>query len=180
MKGKMVCTLALAAFTLAVASISARAQSPFALRLGMYGSSSYQSRAVADNKGAIVGAQYTLTGIPAVLNGEAWSTVVSVDYYIQLSDNVRFQAIPVSLSQIYTFPEQSGKTPYAGFCLTAVTYKSDMVTPKQVWVTRFGGGLVLGLNISDKMFIEGRYETFDKHGAQGTPEGFRAVLGYRF
>lgn len=181
MKIKMVCTLALAACALAISTVSAQAQGPFAVRLGMYGSSDNQSRVIADNKGFIVGVQYTLSGVPAVLNGEAWSTVVSADYYFQFTDkSVRFKAIPVSISQIYTFEEQGGKTPYAGFCLTAITYTSTLVSPKQPWVTRYGAGLVLGLNMSDKWFIEGRYEKFRVHHAAGVPNGFRATLGYRF
>ena len=84
--------------------------------------------------------QYNLSGIPAVLNGESWSTVVSVDYMFQASDDVRFQAVPVAINQVYTFEEQSGKTPYAGFFLSAVTFKSELTTPNQPWVTRVGGG----------------------------------------
>ncbi len=181
MRGKVLGTLALAAMALGFLSATARAESPFAIRLGMYGSSSHQSRVIADNKGFIAGVQYTLAGVPALLNGEAWSTTISADYYYQFTDNaVKFKAIPVSISQVYTFEEQNGKTPYAGFCITAVTYTSTLVSPKQPWVTRVGGGLILGLNLSNKMFVEGRYEMFDKHGAAGTPDGFRAVFGYRF
>jgi len=181
MRGKVLGTIALAAIALSSVASSARADTRFAARLGLYGSSSYQSRALADNKGLIAGFQYTLAGVPAVLNGEQWSTVISADYYMQLTeDSVKFQGVPVSIAQVYTFEEQNGMTPFAGFCVTAVTYKSDLVEPHQPWLTRFGGGLILGLNINQKMFIEGRYEMFDKHGAAGTPEGFRAVFGYRF
>jgi hypothetical protein len=160
---------------------AARAESPLAIRLGMYGSVDNESRVLADNKGFIVGAQYTLSGIPAVLNGESWSTSVSVDYMHTFTDKqVRFQAVPVSLNQIYTFEEQSGKTPYVGFSLTAVTFKSKLTAPVQPWVTRIGGGLIVGLNLNDKMFVEGRYEMYNKFKCQGVPEGFRALFGYRF
>ncbi len=159
---------------------SARAAGPLALRIGAYGATNYESRLLADNKGLLVGFQYNLSGIPAVLNGEAWSTVLSVDYMFQASDDVRFQAVPVALNQVYTFEEQSGKTPYAGFFLSAVTYKSELTTPDQPWVTRVGGGLILGLNLNDKMFVEGRYEMVNKTKSQGVPQGFRALFGYRF
>lgn len=172
--------VALAAIAGACFIPAARADSPLALRLGLYGSVDSESRMLTDNKGVIAGLQYSLTGVPALLNGEAWSTVVSVDYMQMFSDDVRFQAVPVSLNQIYTFEEQSGKTPYAGFCLTAVTYKSELTVPNQPWVTRLGGGLILGLNLNEKMFVEGRYEMFNKVSAVGVPEGFRALFGYRF
>jgi hypothetical protein len=172
--------IALAAVAGACFVSSARADSPFALRLGMYGAVDYESRILADNKGFVVGAQYTLSGVPAILNGESWSTVLAVDYMHQFSDNARFQGIPVSINQIYTFEEQSGKTPYLGFCLSAVTYKSDLTVPEQPWVTRIGGGLIVGLNLNDKMFVEGRYEMYNKVKAAGVPEGFRALFGYRF
>jgi len=159
----------------------ARADSPLAVRLGSYWNTDHQSRMLMDNKGLDIGLQYTLSGVPAILNGESWSTSVSVDYCTRFTSgrDIEVHAIPVSINQVYTFEEQNGKTPYAGFCLTAVTYKSELITPNQPWVTRIGGGLILGLNLSDKMFIEGRYEMFDKGGAVATPDGFRAVLGYR-
>ncbi len=159
---------------------AAQAQGKFALRVGAYGATNNESRVLSDNKGALVGFQYNLSGIPAVLNGESWSTFVSVDYMFQASDDIRFQAIPVALNQVYTFEEQSGKTPYAGFFLSAVTYKSELTTPDQPWITRIGGGLILGLNLNDKLFIEGRYEMVDKTNSRGVPQGFRALLGYRF
>lgn len=174
---------AVAVATLVAASFvpsAARADSKLALRLGAYGSADYETRLLTDNKGVLVGLQYALSGIPNVLNGESWSTNVSVDYLFQASDNVRFQAIPVSINQVYAFEEQSGKVPYAGFCLSAVTYKSDLVSPNQPWVTRLGGGLILGLNMNDKFFVEGRYEMYNKVKAAGVPTGFRALVGYRF
>lgn len=160
----------------------ARAQSPLALRLGMYGGSTYNSRELADNKGFHVGLQYNLSGVPHVLNGEAWSTNISVDYYHPFTDQSdRFHMVPVAINQIYTFEEQNGKTPYLGFSLIAATFKSNMVTPNQDWVTRVGGGIILGLNLNEKMFVEGRYEVYDKSGLDfGGPDGFRATFGLRF
>lgn len=176
---KMLRTLALATvFAVGFLPAIARAESPFALRLGLYGCSDSQSRELLDNRGYVVGFQYGIGGVPSILNGESWSTNISVEYMGRFTTKTEIEvhAIPVSINQIYTFEEQNGHTPFAGFSVSAITLKSDLVTPAQPWVTRIGVGLLLGLNLNDKMFIEGRYDRYIQAG----PDGFRAIVGYRF
>lgn len=180
MRGKVLGAVALATLVLGTLP-AAHAQSPFAVRLGAYSTSNNTARKVAGNNGAVIGVQYTVAGFPSLLNGEAWSTTISADFAWNVGEEgLDYRAIPVSINQVYTFEEQSGKTPYAGFSLTAVTFSSKKLGPDKPWLTRYGVGLILGLNLNDKTFIEGRYDMFNKHNIAGVPTGFKAVLGYRF
>ena len=89
--------------------------------------------------------------------------------------------IPVSINQVYSFEEQNGHTPYAGFCVTAGTFGGNFGGGvRQPTVTRFGAGVILGLNWTNNLYLEGRYEWFDKHHAITSPEGFRGYVGFRF
>jgi hypothetical protein len=126
------------------------------------------------------GIEYKVPWFPKLLTGEAWSTSISVDFHYSERKAGILRYIPVSINQVYTFEEQNGHAPYAGFCITAATFGTTGTVPKQPTVTRFGGGLILGLNVDTHFYVEGRYEWFDKHHALETPEGFRAYLGYRF
>ena len=126
------------------------------------------------------GLEYQVPWIPRVLNGEAWSTSISADFfYSEAASNV-VRSMPVSINQVYTFEEQNGRTPFAGFCVTANTFGATVGGTKVPTVTRFGMGLILGLNFSDSLYIEGRYEWLDRHGLATSPEGFRTMVGWRF
>jgi hypothetical protein len=126
------------------------------------------------------GVEYKVPWVPNVFNGEHWSTSISVDFHYSERGGNLARYIPVSINQVYTFEEQNGHSPYAGFCVTAGTFGGNVNGVKVPTVTRFGGGLILGLNWSSNLYFEGRYEWFDKHHAVTTPEGFRGYVGYRF
>lgn len=124
--------------------------------------------------------------LPALLNGEHWSTSVSADlFYSERKSRGILRYIPVAINQVYTFEEQGGATPFLGFSLVAATFGANGVmdagyvvsTPM---VTRFGAGLVVGANFPGRLYLEGRYEWIDKHSTPINPEGFRVMLGYRF
>jgi hypothetical protein len=127
-----------------------------------------------------VGVDYKVPWIPTLFTGEHWATSISADFHYSQRRAGIFRYYPVSINQVYTFEEQNGHTPYAGFCFTAATFGTTGVTPRQPMVTRFGGGLILGLNVTNSLYFEGRYEWFDKHGAEYNPEGFRGYVGWRF
>jgi len=126
-----------------------------------------------------VGLDYKVGFIPKVLNGDHWSTSISVDFHYSSHAAGIMRSVPVSINQVYTFDSANGRTPYAGFCVTANTFGA---TPSatQPTVTRIGGGLIVGLNLSSKLYLEGRYEFVDKHNTAFNPEGFRGYLGWRF
>ena len=126
------------------------------------------------------GLDYKVSWIPNVFHGEHWSTSISADFHYSERGNNVIRVIPVSINQVYNFEEQNGHAPYAGFCVTAATFGGNVNGVHAPTVTRFGGGLILGLNWSKNLYFEGRYEWFDKHHAVTTPEGFRTYLGYRF
>jgi hypothetical protein len=126
------------------------------------------------------GVEYKVPWVPKVFNGEHWSTSISADFhYSERGGNV-LRFIPVSINQVYSFEEQNGHTPYAGFCVTAATFGGNFNGVHAPTVTRFGAGVILGLNWTSNLYFEGRYEFFDKHHAITSPEGFRGYLGYRF
>lgn len=128
------------------------------------------------------GVDYKFLRSPETLDGEYWSTSLSVDFHYSERKAGVVRYMPVSLNEIYTFAPRNGTTPFAGFCVTAATMgttSGDTIghTPT---VTRFGGGVILGLNMGSHFYIEGRYEWIDSAGLGTTPEGFRGYLGYRF
>jgi len=127
------------------------------------------------------GIEYDVPWSPKLFNEPGWLTSLSVDFYYSDRTAGILRVIPVSINQIYEFEEQNGRVPYAGFCVTAVTYGTSGTVPKQKTVTRFGGGLILGINFDEHFYWEGRYEWIDRSGAVlGVPEGFRTYVGYRF
>jgi len=126
------------------------------------------------------GIEYKMPWVPKVFNGEHWSSSISVDFHYSERGGNIVRYIPASINQVFTFDEQSGHTPYAGFCFTAGTFGANIGGAHVPTVTRFGGGLILGLNWSKSIYLEGRYEWFDKHHAVTTPEGFRGYIGWRF
>jgi hypothetical protein len=82
------------------------------------------------------------------------------------------------LNQIYTFPTEGNLSWFAGVCASAGTYGATGV-PNQVTVTRAGAGLMFGVNVNRRWYVEGRYEWYDAKSDEANPEGFRAVLGFR-
>ena len=130
------------------------------------------------------GIEYKVPWFPKVFNGEHWSTSLSADlHYSETRDGI-LRYIPVSINQVYSFEEQNGHVPYAGFALTAATFGTTPgpsgAVGRQPMITRLGGGVILGINFTRSLYVEGRYEWFDKHGSIVNPEGFRGYLGWRF
>ncbi|MBM3495944.1 MAG: hypothetical protein FJX72_16715 [Armatimonadetes bacterium] len=149
------------------------------VRAGIWTPSSNESRSVVDFGAFSLGLQYELGFVPQVLNGESWSTSISADFHYSARKVGVVRYVPVSINQVYTFEEQSGKLPYLGFCVTAATMG---ITDGsfQPTVTRLGGGLIAGLKMSDKLYVETRYEWIDKHGASWNVDGFRTYVGLKF
>ena len=149
-------------------------------RVGFFHPMRDSVRGLTDFASFGAGVDYKLGIIPKVFNGDHWSTSISADFHYSERKSGVLRFIPVSLNQVYTFDSQNGHTPYAGFCVTGATFGTTGTVPKQPTITRFGGGLILGFNLSTKLYVEGRYEWFDKHGALASPEGFRGYVGYHF
>src|SRR5262249_23271899 len=129
------------------------------------------------------GIDYKVGFIPKLLNGESWTTSISADFFYASRSAGQYRSIPVMINQVYTFEEQNRHTPYAGFCLGAVTLggtRNGEGGGKQPTVTRVGGGLLVGLNISRSLYIEGKYIWVDRHGLGFSPDGFTTEVGWRF
>lgn len=171
---------ALVALTLSL-SVATRADAlgGLTLRAGLWTPSSNVSRSIVDVGAFSLGLQYELPFVPQVLNGEAWSTSISLDYHYSSRKAGIMRYVPVSLNQVYVFEEQNGHLPYIGFSLTAATMGITDGTGRST-VTRIGGGLIVGLKLSDKLSVETRYEWVDKHGQSWDVDGFRTYLGYKF
>lgn len=141
------------------------------------------------------GLEYKIPWFPQLLSGEHWSTSLSADVFYSERKTGILRYIPVAINQVYTFEEQGGASPYVGFSLIAATFGANGVpeygyyptsregeydTMRTPMVTRFGLGLVVGVNFPGRLYAEGRYEWIDKHSTPINPEGFRMMLGYRF
>lgn len=163
------------------------------LRAGMFVPQHEGARNVLDFAAWGGGIEYKVPWVPRLLNGEHWSTSISVDFHYSERKAGIVRYLPVSINQIYTFEEQNGRTPYAGFCITAATFGSTgtgtVYQPGnniqaggsgQPTVTRFGGGVILGMNLNKSLYLEGRYEWIDRHNVSASPEGFRGYIGFRF
>jgi len=150
------------------------------LRIGFFHPSSGVVRDITDFAMWGAGVEYKLPWVPKVFNGDHWSTSVSADFHYSQRHAGVARFIPISLNQVYTFDEQNGHEAYGGFCLTAATFGTTGTANNQSTVTRFGGGLILGTSLTDKLYIEGRYEWFDRHNIVASPEGFRAYVGWHF
>jgi len=158
------------------------------LRIGFFHPSRDGVRDITDFAMWGAGIEYKLPWVPRVFNGDHWSTSISADihYTQRVAGIARF--IPISINQVYTFDEQNGHAPYAGFCVTAATFGTTGVrtastesgTMSTPTVTRFGGGLIIGTTLTYKLYVEARYEWFDQHNVAATPEGFRAYVGWHF
>lgn len=152
------------------------------IRAGAFFPSSQAVRDVTDVAAFGGGIDYKVGFIPKLLNGESWTTSISADFYYSSRLAGQYRYIPVSINQVYTFEEQHGHTPYAGFCVTAATLNgtNNSTGGRQPTVTRFGGGLLVGLNISKSLYWEAKYEWIDRHGLGFAPDGFRTYVGWRF
>lgn len=178
--------LRLAALTLIaglalVSSQGAKAQlGGLSIRAGFFRPERDVVRSVTDYAAFGGGVDYKIGGFPNLFNGAQWSTSVSVDFHYSERKAGILRYIPVSINQVYTFEgDGKGYAPYVGFCATAATFGGSGGA-KQPTVTRFGGGLILGANLTKHIYVEGRYEWFDKHGTVINPEGFRGYVGFRF
>lgn len=122
------------------------------------------------------GLEYQLKGVPSLFNGEGWSTSISADFHYSERKAGIVRVIPVSINQVCALEAEGNCKPYAGFCLTAATISGDGLSNS----TRWGGGLILGANFTEKLYFEGRYEWIDCTGGVPDASGFRTYLGYRF
>jgi len=127
-----------------------------------------------------IGAEYQVSFLPKLLNGEAWSTSISADLHYRQTKNGIVRYIPVSINQVYTFEERNGNTPYAGFSLSAITFGSTDDDGGSPTVTKFAAGLIVGLNLGTKLYIEGRYDWVDQSVTGANIDAVRTYLGYRF
>ena len=165
------------------ASMSARAQDeisrqhPLSLRLGIIVPSQAPFRSFSPLYGG--GIEYRLP-IP---EGPKWYTSISVDFgYSERVDGVAV-SIPAAINQVYTFSEHNGVQPYAGIAFVADTFRNDgaSLSYRQPTVTRFGPGLILGINFERNLFWEARYEwPSKKFDDVGSMEGLRTYIGFRF
>jgi hypothetical protein len=174
--------LTLVAGAAIVAPMTAKADlmDGLSIRAGIYHPTQSGLRDVTDWAAFGGGVEYKVPWVPKLFNGEHWSTSISVDvHYTERGGNV-FRYIPASINQVYTFEEQNGHTPYAGLCFTAATFGGTLNGVRQPTVTRFGGGLILGINWTSSIYFEGRYEWIDPGGASVAPDGIRAYVGWRF
>jgi len=166
------------------------------IRVGALFPSQQAVRDISDVAMYGAGIDYKLGFIPKLLNGEAWSSSISIDGFYAGRKAGVVRDYRASINQVYTFEEQGGHSSYAGFAIAAHTFGgtlNDVVDEKtdargttfvssgrQPMVTRFGGGLLAGMNISRSLYIEGRYDWVDKHHTFASPEGFSAMVGWRF
>jgi len=165
------------------------------LRGGFYHGVNSEIRDAIDFAAWGGGLEYKIARFPQLLNGESWATTLSVDFHYSERKSGIVRILPVSINQIYTFEEQGAITPYAGFCVTAMLVGASsrdsfvsVATSRQTeedggdqpMVTRWGAGLILGVNFAKSLFLETRYEWIDGKDLIASPEGFRTYLGYRF
>jgi len=168
------------------------------IRVGALFPSQQAVRDISDVAMYGAGIDYKLGFIPKLLNGEAWSSSISIDGFYAGRKAGVVRDYRASINQVYTFEEQGGHSAYAGFGIAAHTFggrlNSDSVKTdstgkgtgggsfggRQPMVTRFGGSLLAGMNISRSLYLEGRYDWVDKHHTFASPEGFSAMVGWRF
>src|SRR5689334_23381604 len=167
--------LRLAAFTLVAGAavalpIGAKASitNGLSVRVGAFFPQSDGLRSVTDATVWGGGIEYKVNWIPHVFAGEGWSTSISADIHYTERKSGIFRFIPVSINQVYNFERSAGMQSYAGFCLTAATFGGtknlgEGSSAHQPTITRLGGGLILGSNLTNKIYVEGRYEWFDRH-----------------
>ncbi len=158
-------------------------------RAGFLAPSKTTARRIVDAGAPSLGLQYELPWVPRLLNGEHWTSSISADfaYTERRAGGSRnggiYRAVPIMVNQVFTFEEQNGNTPYAGFCLgvalTGGNRNNGEGFTKVPTVGSFGGGVILGMNWGTKAYGELRYELYDKHSSTFTAEGARLVFGYR-
>ena len=155
------------------------------IRGGFFTPSSSGIRDITDFASWGGGLEYQLPWFPHLFNGDNWSSSISIDYHYSDRKAGIFRDMPVSINQVYTFNDDSGRSPYLGYCLTADTFggtNNNYLGVHQPTVTRLGAGLIFGVNVTRKFYVETRYEWIDQHNTVGdtAPSGFRTYVGYRF
>jgi hypothetical protein len=167
----------------------------FSIRVGALFPSQQAVRDISDVAMYGAGIDYKVGFIPKLLNGEAWSTSISVDGFYAGRKAGVVRDYVAAINQVYTFEEQGGHSAYAGFDIAAHTFGGTLndVEDKSVargttfvssghqpMVTRFGGGLIVGMNFSKSLYLQAQYDWVDRHHTFASPEGFRAMVGWRF
>ena len=170
---------AVLALVIGAMTVPARAETGLAVRLGGALSLTNAERPGSGPSDWSLGLQYSIPSVPSLLNGENWSTNLAVDYYTHVPHPSWTQAIDVSVAQVYNFEEQNGHVPYAGFCLSAVTMKQQHIN-NFGWSTRWGGGLVLGLEWNRQLFVEARLCAYVKGKNEAVPQSLKLHVGYKF
>ncbi len=155
------------------------------IRAGFFHPTSAGTLSLTDFAAWGVGVEYKIGWVPSVFNGEHWSTSLSADIHYSgrggATNGRIMRYLPVMINQVYTFEEQNGHAPYAGFSVGAATFGVNGAGAlRQPTVTRLAGGLILGLNLTKNFYVESRYEWVDKYGSSYDMQGFRGYLGYRF
>ena len=133
-----------------------------------------------------VGKTVPLGGVDFVLkhDGADQNTIISGEYQQRDSHGYQLRIIPITIGQVaYSGQSTSGFRPYFGYGVGAYLVQSTLPDSNGFSVsnnsTAFGGYLGLGLDITNEIFVDARYQAVTKVGP-ATPSGIEVSAGFRF
>lgn len=169
---------ALCGLAVAAASGSAQAQSRYSqtnsvsLKVGAFLSSGKDARRAGGREILSFEADYVVQQIPE----QNQIGVLSIGYIER--DNIRI--LPLTISQItYDSQKVSSYTLYHGFGIGLYSAHLDVADTSGRTKTLFGGLATVGLNLSDRTFVEAKYHYISKYDTKFIG-GLQFLVGARF
>lgn len=172
------CLAALCSAVLIVSLFAGQARAQFdnpatdvSIRVGANVVNRANMRAVGD-VWAAVGADVKLRGGSIIGEGELF---LGVDYYTRSKSGQTASITAITLSQVFSVDPSEKFRGYIGFGAGAYVLKPAGVSAKTV----FGGKLILGYDVNEKVFVEVNYHLTGKEmDYRGDSTTF--LVGYRF
>lgn len=166
---------ALCGLAVAAASGNAQAQSQtnsVSLKVGAFLSSGKDARRAGGREILSLEADYVVQQIPE----QNQIGVLSIGYIER--DNIRI--LPLTISQItYDSQKVSSYSLYHGFGIGLYSAHLDVADTSGRTKTLFGGLAVVGLNLSDRTFVEAKYHYISKYDTKFIG-GLQFLVGARF
>jgi hypothetical protein len=133
-----------------------------------------------------VGKTIPLGGVDIVVKheGASQNTVFGAEYEERSEHGFKIQVIPITIGQVtYSGQSSAGFRPYAGYGVGAYLIQSTLPDSNGFTVsnnsTAFGGYLDFGLDLTNEIFVDARYNAVTKVGP-ASASGFEISGGFRF
>ena len=148
------------------------ARKDFAAKIGVFVPAERDARRAGSTLNFYVEADATIQKLPALRS----VSVLSVGYF----DHQNFRMMPITIGQIFRDPNNaSGKDYYYGLGLGIYPTRIEGFGTSSNNKNLFGGYIVLGLDVTPRIFVEGKYHYISKYDSKFVG-GTVIAVGARF